>query len=112
MCESSVQKGNENGNYLISSFQTECGEQSKMTTTARTPRLKHTDSMDIVSDTPMSKEAGLFRVEEPEGRRFAAIRNISRRTLIHVAHCIPISKAKYDNQMQFTAMEHNLFNDS
>jgi len=61
----------------------------------------------------MSEEASFLKVGEgPKGRGLFAIKDIPPRTLIHVAHCILVTKEEYDKHMQFTVLEHYLFNDS
>jgi hypothetical protein len=53
----------------------------------------------------------LMRIDHgPKGRGMFATCDIPPRTLLHVAPCIPVTKNEYDSKMQFTVLEHYLFN--
>ncbi len=46
-----------------------------------------------------------------KGRGLFATQAIPPRTLLHIAHCIRLSKEDYEKHMKFTVLEHYLFND-
>jgi SET domain-containing protein len=64
------------------------------------------------SNNSIPTDSAWFAIHQdgPKGRGLVAIRDIPPRTILHVAPCIWVSAEDYSNHMQYTILEHYLFN--